>query len=131
MYARYQEVFQLNIPIDDPSPIAIKLGLAEKKEFDTFKHAIIKLSTELVAKQIDSDTFEEKIRIYTKSLGYKLYNLKKIFLKIDKLITSIVEKIVDNNEQNMDLYYINKEHQTILLKSNKGIDGYEDIGSIG
>lgn len=130
LYARYQEVFQLNIPIDDPSPIAIKLGLAEKKEFDTFKHAIITLSTELVAKQIDSDTFEEKIRIYTKSLGYKLYNLKKIFLKIDKLIASIVEKIVDNNEQNMDLYYINKEHQTILLKSNKGIDGYEDIGSI-
>lgn len=130
VYERFKEIKEEKIEVEEPSKVALKLGLVEPNEFDDAYKALMEYSMQMVSKTMDESTFEENVRIYTKCKGYKLYNLKKFLAKIDKLSISIIEKAMENNDEGMDLYIIQKNSSTFNLKRNDGVSVSEDIGEI-
>ena len=107
--------------MEQPSKVAIKLGLVEPNEYETSFSAVLEYCRLAAEKSMDNDSFEEKIRIVTKCKGYKLYNFKKILNKLDKWAIIIIEKALEKNEDGMDLFNIHKNSSVISLKRNAGI----------
>ncbi|ORD95165.1 transcriptional regulator_like prt [Enterospora canceri] len=126
LYTRFEEMRGLQVRLEAPSAVALRLGLVEPAAYDDPVKAVFDLSMRLASREIDSDAYEEQIRIYTKTRGYKLYNLKKFLGKIDKLAISIIEKSMDKNDEGMDLFHIQKENHVIMMKRGENATISED-----
>ncbi|KAL6122675.1 transcriptional regulator like prt [Nucleospora cyclopteri] len=122
LYERFEEISCMELPVVHPNQMALKLGLVEENEYGDVHDAIKDLSMKVVSKEIEVDTFEEKIRILTKCKGYKLYNLKKIISKIDKLACTILEKELNGSENEVDQFHIEKHGGIITLSRMSGLE---------
>ncbi|ORD98950.1 PST1 [Hepatospora eriocheir] len=116
--SRFEEVFKYDISIEKPNRVALNLGLVEEPAYETMKEGIIDLSEKLVSKEIDSDTFESQIRILTNMKGFKLYNLKKMISKMDRLVGIILERELDSSTSNIS-FNVNRTDNVITLSKNE------------
>ncbi|OQS54807.1 SIN3 [Ecytonucleospora hepatopenaei] len=121
LYNRLKELKETDFKLEQPSKVAIKLGLVEPNEYETSFSAVLEYCRLAAEKSLDNDSFEEKIRIVTKCKGFKLYNFKKILNKLDKWAIIIIEKALEKNEDGMDLFNIHKNNSVISLKRNAGL----------
>lgn len=91
MYERFREIKTLRLPPLESSKLAVELNLSSEFKYEDRYNELKKFVKEFLEKNIDSATYEEKVRIMTDCKGFKLFGIRKIFSKIEKLIIGIVE----------------------------------------
>lgn len=92
VYARFSEAKTLLLEPLSANPMAVEIGYqAEFSIPDRFAE-LLRISELLVAKAIDSDTYEEHVRELTDSRGFKLYNLRKILSRVEKQVHVLLER---------------------------------------
>ena len=128
LYSRFKELKDEKMEVEEPSKVALRMGLVTENEYKDVYQAILEYSRQCMKKEIDAEYFEEQIRVYTKTKGYKLYNLRRIIVKLDKLSTAILEKNIDKNEEGNDLYHIQKNNSMISLRRTEGVSVSEEVG---
>ncbi|EOB14233.1 Paired amphipathic helix protein Sin3a [Nosema bombycis CQ1] len=91
MYERLKEMKDLKLPPLESSKLAVELNLTEEFKYENRYEELKNFIRDFLEKNIDSPTFEEKIRIMSNCKGYKLFGIRKIFSKIEKMIIGVVE----------------------------------------
>ncbi|KAF9764389.1 Paired amphipathic helix protein Sin3b [Nosema granulosis] len=91
MYERFKEIKKLNLPPLESSKMAVDLCFSQEFKYEDRYDELKKCVKAFLEKTIDSATYEEKIRVLTDCKGYKLFGIRKIFSKIEKLIIGALE----------------------------------------
>lgn len=114
---RFKEMKGISLPPLSSNPMAVSINL--QKEFlikDRFAE-IVSSAHSLMCKEIDASRFEDNVRRLSNSMGFKLYNLKKIMAKIEKLINSRLgaDEIKEDDESDLGQYTICKKGNVITI----------------
>lgn len=91
LYVRLEEIKALKLGPISSNPMAVSISLQEEYHVEDRYTEILRAARDLMSKQIDADRFEEIVRRMTDSMGYKLYNFKKIVSKIEKQVNVLIE----------------------------------------
>ncbi|ELA42490.1 uncharacterized protein VICG_00589 [Vittaforma corneae ATCC 50505] len=91
LYTRLEEIKKLKLEPISSNPVTVSISLQEEYHIEDRYAEILKAAEELMNKQLDADRFEEIVRRMTDSMGYKLYNFKKIVSKIERQVNSLIE----------------------------------------
>lgn len=90
LWSRFAELRSLNGPPLTSSPMAVRLGLQDEFCITDRYSGVLAAAEALAARDIDAEQFEERVRFLTDSTGYKLYNLKRILSKLEKLTVQLI-----------------------------------------
>lgn len=103
LYARFYEIKQMKLERITSNPIAVSVDLQEEFCIEDRYQEIVNSAKELMSKNIDADKFEESVRRMSDSMGYKLYNLKKIMSKTEKQINALINADLDNSKEEEEI----------------------------
>jgi len=92
LFSRFSEIKNASFDPITPNRIAVEVGLQKNVRITDRFAELVDAARGLVAKDIDADAFEEKVRQLTDSRGYKLYNLRKILSKIEKQVMLLLDR---------------------------------------
>ncbi|WUR02373.1 paired amphipathic helix protein SIN3B (SIN3B) [Vairimorpha necatrix] len=90
-YDKLKEIKDLNFKPIVSSKTAVGMNIVAEYDVDDRFEELINLIKSYSEKSIDHVDYEETVRILTDCKGYKIYNLKKVFLKIEKSILTVME----------------------------------------
>lgn len=103
LYARFYEIRQIKLERITSNPIAVSVDLQDEFCVEDRYQEIVNSAKELMNKNIDADKFEESVRRMSDSMGYKLYNLKKIISKMEKQVNALINVCSDNSKEEEDI----------------------------
>ncbi|KAI4291333.1 hypothetical protein PAPHI01_0607 [Pancytospora philotis] len=91
VYMRLAELQEMHFEPLHSNPAAVAIGYQADFHVPDRLAEVRRFTLQLLAKEIDSDTYEEHVRQLTDSKGYKLYNLRKIFSRIEKQVILLTD----------------------------------------
>lgn len=103
LYTRMVDVKALCLEPITSNAMAVSIGLQREVNIENRYGEILRSAEDLMNKQIDADRFEEVVRRMTDSMGYKLYNFKKIVSKIEKQINALIEEVTDDVQEDEEV----------------------------
>jgi len=117
LYVRLVEIRKLSLGPVTSNRMAVSIALQEECQIDDRYAEILGAAESLMNKQIDADRFEEVVRRMSDSMGYKLYNFKKIVSKIEKQINALIDEKTEQEDENTEQgsYAIVKEGDVVSI----------------
>ncbi|KAK6090810.1 hypothetical protein P3W45_000055 [Vairimorpha bombi] len=91
VYERLKEIKDLKLKPIVSSRVAVRMNIIPEYDVEDRFEEILNLIKIYCEKSIDPLDYEETLRILTDCKGYKLYNIKKVFLRIEKAIIAVIE----------------------------------------
>lgn len=114
LYDRFKQVKSLKLEPMTSNLMAVSINLqTEFNVVDRFLE-VVDAGRKLVSKELDVEMFEENVRRLTDNLGFKLYNLKKIMSKIEKLINRVIDK--EEVPEEVGTYNFVKKNNTVKME---------------
>lgn len=90
-YEKLKEIKNMDLKPICSSKLAVKMNIIPEYDVEDRFLEILNLIKSFCEKSIDSLDYEETVRILTNCRGFTIYNIKKIFLKIEKSIIAVIE----------------------------------------
>lgn len=94
LYARFHEVKEALESCEarplGSNPVAVEAGLQREYCIADRYGALVAAAEALAARDMDADAYEERVRVVTDCAGYKLYNLRRILSKVERLVEQLV-----------------------------------------
>ncbi|KAM0681227.1 Transcriptional regulatory protein sin3 [Glugoides intestinalis] len=115
LYVRFQDIKSLTLEPITANPIAVIIGMQENINIEDRYSEVIRAAEDLMNKVIDADRFEEVLRRMTDSMGYKLYNLKRLMSKIERQVNTLAEQRQEGNQEEG----ASKEKYSIIKRGNE------------
>lgn len=117
LVSRFKELKDMSFPPLSSNPMAVSINLQEEFLINDRFSEIVNCAYSLMRKEIDASKFEDNVRRLSNSTGFKLYNLRKIMAKIEKLIGSRLgeEDAREDEESDGGQYTIIKKGNIISI----------------
>lgn len=124
VYSRFHELKGLPATPLTSSKTAAKLGLQDDFCILDRYAMVVAASESLARREIDAEQYEERIRFLTESTGYKLYNLRRILSKMEKLVLQLLLRETDEIGPLFDGEYVisKKEGIVVLCALDDNVD---------
>lgn len=134
LYEKIKEIKDLNLKSIKSSQLAVNMNLIHEYDVENRFEELINQIKLYFEKEIEPSEYEESVRILTDCKGYKLYNIKKVFSKLEKSIISLIENEESLNFLNVqsldhesdDTLILSFKNNLFMVKAIKSSEHFSD-----